>query len=488
MSTLRIHQRGLTLLEVLVSIGILASITAGIVALTNQQSSDTRASVTALHLKTVGDAAKEYIKDNYSTLTAIATATQPALIPVSYLTGSGYLNTGYNPVNPRGQMTCILVLQPTANNLVGMLVTEGGDTIDDLTLGQIAATVGGSGGGIYSSTAGNFTGAMGGWSMPFGNFANPNNLGKKCDGTTAGAITLAAGHPVMALYFNDGTSVSATLYRDAVPGNPSLNTMNTPLIMASVQTLGSACTTNAAIAADSNGAVLSCQGGTWKSQGSAYWQDPVANSASLPTCNASSAWQTRVVKAPTTGAGPRAYTCDGAAWQALAIDDSGNLTIPNNLTVGQTATINKLSGNLQVTATAAEGGACTGEGRIASSTTTSGLILSCQSGSWKKAQGSSGSIGGFTFKINDYSWLLFYGVGSYNSSTGTFSGDLMCDPATVNTSCGTDGRIWCGSSGFCACSNAGVCDYWQWYWNFLNYNKYTVGVSALPVNTVTAKW
>ena len=106
----------------------------------------------------------------------------------------------------------------------------------------------------------------------------------------------------------------------------------------------------------------------------------------------------------------------------------------------------------------------------------------CQSGSWKKASGSSGSIGGFTFSINDYSpTLLFYGVGNYNSSTGTFTGELICDPQTVHINCGSGERRWCGSSASCAGGLANE-----------SYNNYItsrmVGTSALPIGTVTVKW
>lgn len=318
------------------------------------------------HAKSVADAATRYIKDNYSAVTAVATPTTPASITVAMLQSTNYLPASFAAKSPYGQSYSVLALEPVANQLQTLIVTSGGDTISELNLRRVAQLIGAKGGYVSSAATTNATGSYGGWTVPLASYG----------------VSPGAGHVAVALFFQDGSLVSDYVYRNAVPGHPELNTMNTPLIMASVQTLGNACTTTASIAADSNGAVLSCQGGTWKTQGSAYWQDPVNNVAGLPTCNAAAAWQTRVVKTPTTGSGPRAYTCDGAAWQALGIDDSGNLTIPNNLTVGQTATINKLAGNLQITATAAEGAACTGEGRIASSTTNSGLILSCQSGRW----------------------------------------------------------------------------------------------------------
>jgi prepilin-type N-terminal cleavage/methylation domain-containing protein len=420
------RQAGVTLIELIVAISIMAAMAVGLNSLISRASEDTRASVTALHLKTVGDAANRYIKDNYAAVTGTATATAPALIRVSDLITGGYLTTGYAVKNPHQQDTCVLVLEPTANNLTAIAITEAGETIDDLTLGQIAATIGGSGGGVYSTATTTIRGAMGGYSLGVGNFVNANNLTQKCDGTS-GAPTLAAGHPMMALWFADGDSISAALYRDAVPGNPALNTMNTPIIMGAgtVQTADGACATIGALGRDNTGKVLMCDGANWKAQGSSFWGDPVANVAALPVCNAATAWQTRVVQTPTIGVGARPYTCNGAGtWQPLAVDDSGNLivagttttatlsvtgnasvggnqTITGNLSVGGNtilgdassdtvsipgaASINQLAGNLEVTSVATEGVACSPNGRLARDV--NGLLLSCQSGVWKKASG-----------------------------------------------------------------------------------------------------
>lgn len=423
-------QSGLSLLEVMVSLGIIATVTAGLVQWTNQQSDDTRAAVTALHMKTVGMAANEYIKNNFATITSLATDTQPVLIRVSDLIAGGALNSGFSATNARGQNVCVLVLEPTANNLAAMVVAEGGDTIDDLTLGQIAATVGAAGGGIYSTSTTNFRGAMGGWTTTVSPFSNANHLTQKCDGS-AGNITFAAGRPAMAVWFADNDTVSATLYRDAIPGNTALNTMNTPILMGAgtVQTVGSACTSTGAIGRDTTGQVVSCQSGTWRSQGSIFWRDPVANFSSLPTTD-----PTGAVRMTTDTR--RAFMWTGGAWTALAVDQNGNLTVPGTLTAagGRVVAWNDVTqggvlqlqgangtniylqsqngkfrlmnnpftseifsvdqtGNVvangrltageyvQINGTATEGAACTPNGLVGR--TTAGLLLSCQSGVWK---------------------------------------------------------------------------------------------------------
>jgi prepilin-type N-terminal cleavage/methylation domain-containing protein len=383
-------QRGVTLLELLISLSVMSGVVVGITQLVQDAGDDTRASVTALHTRTVGDAASAYIKDNYAAITAVATATAPVLIRVPDLIAAGYLTPGFSVTNPSRQATCVVVLEPTANRLSGMVLTEGGDAIDDLTLGQVAATIGGAGGGLYSTAPTTATGAMGGYSFAVGAYANPNSLGQRCDGT-AGNIAISAGHPVMALAYADAAQGASTLYRDAVPGNPSLNTMNTPILMGagSQQTVGAACTTVGAIASSSTGAVLSCESGVWKQGGSAFWADPVANAAGMPACTAALLNQTRVVQTPSVGTGPRAFTCNGAgSWLPLAVDDLGNLAVAGTATMG----------GLALTTINVENTACPLNGRVARNA--AGATLHCESGVWRRGVNTSGDT--MTGRLNNH--------------------------------------------------------------------------------------
>ena len=447
----RKKQLGATLLEALAALAIIGGVMVLANNLTNDYSTNQRSAVTAQYVTTVGNAAQAYIKDNYAALTAAATAAVPAVVTVPMLVSTNYLTTGFSSTNNHNQTACVLVLQPTANNLQALVITEGGNTIDDLTLGQIAATVGAAGGGIYSTATTTVKGAMGGWSFAVGNYANSAT---HCDGS-AGAAVLAAGHPMEAIWFNNGSLATAYLYRNSVAGHPELNTMNTPLIMSSTQTTGTACTTTGAIAQDGSGAVISCQGGTWKIQGSAYWKDPVANFASLPVCNASSIWQTRIAETPTVGTGPRAYTCDGTNWRAVALDNNGRLYAggyaagsadinsysmeiggPNPTTTNNEGKLylhhhgvighqlrynsgtlsleaagngygtnnnpNFSTGTAQINTVVVENTACPSNGLVARDAT--GLLLSCQSGVWKKASGSGGGFSAVSFYA-DWRWI-----------------------------------------------------------------------------------
>jgi len=356
------------------------------------------------HIQVVADATTRWAKDNYSTISAAATPTVEYDATTALV---AYLPPGFEPVSPFGQSYSIRIYKAAPTTLQTMIVGSGGSTIGELDLRRIAQLVGAKGGYISAADTTKVQGSYGGWAMPFTNF-----------GTSPGA-----GKVAVALFFQDGGVVSDFVYRNAVPGHPELNTMTTPLVMGSVQVVGSACATTGAISQDGNGAVISCQAGEWKTQGSSYWQDPVATFGALPVCNAASAWQTRVVTSPSVGSGPRPYTCDGVGWQPLAINDVGNIVVAGNASLGSatisgSATVdqvvaNKLSGNLQISQTAVDDAACGGEGRIASSAVNSGVILSCQSGVWRRMSGQWRIQDGVSCTTR--SWLGFVTIPSGSS-------------------------------------------------------------------------
>jgi hypothetical protein len=65
-----------------------------------------------------------------------------------------------------------------------------------------------------------------------------------------------------------------------------------------------------------------------------------------------------------------------------------------------------------------------------------------------------------------------------DTANNTFSGDLRCDPVTVNVNCGVIGRRWCGSDASCALYYASGEFVGEIYGS-------TVGVGALPITNIT---
>lgn len=365
------NQSGFTLLEMLIAIGLASVLSVILGTIANDSQRNVKEQNTAQYQKRVMAAASAWIKDNYSTVTATATTTVPHKLNVATLVAANYLPAGYSSVNPYNQTTCILTLEPAANKLETVVVTEGGVEIQQGRVPTVANLVGSSGGYIMPDNV-TAQGSFGGWSRNISLFIADN-----CSGTAA-----TKNHLTGALFLDGSDLLNDYLYRSAVPGHPEANTMTTPLLISSIKAVGDACTTTGSITTAADGALLTCQAGAYAQQGSAYWKDPVANFASLPACNADAAWQTRIVQTPTTGTGARAYTCNGAgAWNALAVNDSGNLVLPGTASVGK----------IQVNDVVTENTACSPNGLVARDSV--GLILSCQSSVWHRDPSASCATG-----------------------------------------------------------------------------------------------
>jgi hypothetical protein len=291
-----------------------------------QAKNNVNSALIAQQARQIYEASNKYILTNATTLLATATATTPVTVTVAQLQAAGVLQGAFKATNLYNQHWQLEILQPTAGNLQAMAVTTGGEAISDTRAMQIAKQIGFVGGFFPKNDTGLYPGGA------------SNAYGADWGPLSATGYTNQAGHLAVLINFNSGELTDNRLYRNAVPGQSQLNTMNTPIIMAATQTINTACPTLGAIARDGTGAVISCQNYLWRPQGSSYWQDPVVNFASLPACNAESIWQTRIVETPTVGAKPRAYTCNSAgAWQPLGLDNSGNLILEGTSIVGSGA-------------------------------------------------------------------------------------------------------------------------------------------------------
>ncbi len=337
--------KGLTLIEVLASLVILSFVMIGVARLADTYTNSIRTTAVAQQTTAFGQALQKYVSDNNSAIAAIATSTTPVLIRVSTLTAANYLTGGYTPINGYGQSICGLVLQPTAGQLNAIVITEGGTAINDFDLGDIAAAVGAAGGGLYTAAPTTLKGTMGGWSFAAGNFGNTNNLGFHCDGS-AGAVAFTAGHPVMSLWFTGFDTTSGLLYRNAVPGQPQLNQMNTPIVMSVLKTAGTACTAPGAIAQNSTQTSLVVCGSNnvWNTVGNS-----IAGITNGGLCSTSGQLG--------SDANNVAYTCNGSYWSPVS-----------------TLMVNYSSGSPT---------GCTINNQIANSITTQELLV-CRNSFWVK--------------------------------------------------------------------------------------------------------
>ena len=242
---------------------LLGSLLAGVLTVTavilfmnyqKQGNLNMQVAATAQQATQFNTAVQSYITQYSSNISAVATASTPATITVAMLQAPavGLLPSSFSTTNPFGQTWQAQVLQPTAGNLNALALGTGGTQLTDQVASRVAALIGASGGFIPLNDSGTWPtgtataqGAYAGWSLP-----------------TAGFTGIAGGNIASLLTFSNGQFVSNYLYRNNV-GTASLNTMTTPIIMASTQVVGGACINIGAIAQDGTGKLLTCVANIW---------------------------------------------------------------------------------------------------------------------------------------------------------------------------------------------------------------------------------
>lgn len=181
--------------------------------ITTQNQQDYR--IAADQQRTVAEALSKYLKDHYATVLANATATAPVQITVAMLRNTNYLPEGYSDTNLFGQTIIGLARRPNPSQLEAIVVTIDGQEIPELGTRTIAENLGGPGGFITTTNPNVIQGVRGGWQVALSNYA----------------VNPGPGHTASALFLMDGELANDYLYRNAVPGRPELNTMNTAINM-----------------------------------------------------------------------------------------------------------------------------------------------------------------------------------------------------------------------------------------------------------------
>lgn len=359
--------RGITLVEMLGAIALLALLSAGGAALVQAGLEDTRGQHAGRHQSLVVEAAERYIRQHHAQLLT-ATAAVPVAVPVDAM--ADFLPAGFRPANAYGQTPCVRIVQPAPGQLNALIVAEGGKSIPARDVAYVAAHAGRGGGQIAASEPGVAQGAFGAWRLELAAYDAVT-----CSPTEPGAAE--ANRLASALFF-DGPQSSAIdyLYRREVPGHPELNAMEVPLALqgravavendrADPMCSATDPLAQGRIGVNAQGQVLSCQSGVWRRQGSAHWKDPVPTAAALPAVDN---MQGDVRLTLDTS---RAFAWTGTRWQALAVDENGNFNAPGTST----------GRYLQVTSVEGVNAACGADGLI--SRDANGLLLTCLGGRWR---------------------------------------------------------------------------------------------------------
>jgi prepilin-type N-terminal cleavage/methylation domain-containing protein len=352
--------RGFTLVEVLGALAIVALVSVGAAAMIHGALEDMRGHHAGQHQAKAVEASERYVREHYTDLVTLTTAA-PVAVPMTSL--AGLLPEGFQATNAFGQTPCLRVMQPAPGRLNALIVAEGGVSIPTRDLAYVAAQAGPGGGQITAEDPAVAQGAFGSWRVDTAAYgATPCGPGSGSPATNR----LAS-----ALFFDGPQTGTDFLYRGEVPGHPELNSLSVPLGMTgravaleddSTDPLCSAADplSQGRIAVSASGVLLSCQAGTWRRQGSAFWKDPVASFAALPATG-NREGDTRL-----TLDTQRAYAWNGSEWRALAVDAQGDMEVPRQITLPNAVALDS---------------PCAPVGAI--SREASGRTLSCQAGRWR---------------------------------------------------------------------------------------------------------
>jgi hypothetical protein len=340
-------QRGISLLETVGALAVGSMMLIGMTAMIDASVDDAKGQQAALHQERMVNAANKYITANYTALVTSTAGGTVGTITIAQLKTDGFLSESFSSTNAFNQTLCVLVRQPASGKLDALVATYGGMAIPERDIPVVAMLAGQGGGYISTAVPGTARGAS--WVLDTTSYRNV-----ACGGTTVltGAAANDGGHLVSSLFYDGPGQLSTDfLYRNAVPGRPELNQMNTSLTMAApiimagtaLVTPGAACGSSASFGMDdATRSLLACgRDGFWRAVSS--WKEPVLNHGDLPATGNTSG-DVRMVTALN-----RAFTYGAGGWVALAVDKDGNMNVPGTLTAGSVAAVSQLTTNGSMT-------------------------------------------------------------------------------------------------------------------------------------------
>lgn len=325
------RQHGMTVIEAMGAIAIGSMMLIGLTSMVDTSMADLKGQQAAQYQAQVVEAARAYIKANYTALKDAAY--QPDIVvqvPLDTLRAGNYLRTSFASKNIYDQETCLLVRQPVAGSgkLDALVVTTGGQRIADKDIAYAASQAGQGNGYISNALPTTAQGAS--WRL-----ATDSYRGVACYNGGAAALTGTAadgGHLVSTL-FHDGPGQVATdfLHRYEVPGQPELNKMHTSIRFTgdALKNSGDDCGSHAAITFNSNREMLRCDtDGKWRHV--TTWKKPVLNYAEL-SATPGDTGDVRMIRDKDL-----AFTYDGntGKWVPLAVDQNGDLYVSRHIYAG----------------------------------------------------------------------------------------------------------------------------------------------------------
>jgi prepilin-type N-terminal cleavage/methylation domain-containing protein len=224
-------QRGFSLIEMMVVLGIVAVLMLGYWALKRDDSTSLKNAGVAAALAKVSDAAQAYAKANTTSLLAAAGPTTSVTVTIPQLiAGGGHLDPSFPTLNAYNQTWRVRYIEPSPGNLQALVDSYGGATLNFDSLAEIAqmAVKDGAPAGIISSTA-PFSGAPAGCSGASANYAR-GVFGDWCVMLANFGGSPGNGHLAAAVFYADASTNDDFLHRTA-NADHQLNSMSTNIDM-----------------------------------------------------------------------------------------------------------------------------------------------------------------------------------------------------------------------------------------------------------------
>lgn len=224
-------QRGFSLIEMMVVLGIVAVLMLGYWALKRDDSSSLKNAGVAAALAKVSDAAQAYAKTNSTALLAAAGPTTSVTVTIPQLiAGGGHLDPSFPAVNTYSQTWRVRYIEPSPGNLQALVDSYGGTALSFDNLAEIAqmAVKDGAPAGLISSTA-PFSGVPAGCSGAAANYAR-GVFGDWCVMLANFGGSPGDGHLAAAVFYADASINDDFLHRTA-NADHQLNSMSTNIDM-----------------------------------------------------------------------------------------------------------------------------------------------------------------------------------------------------------------------------------------------------------------
>lgn len=325
------RQYGFGLLEMLAVLVLGALLGGGVLALLDRQWEQARLHEGGRRHAELAQATRRYLDARRDQLVTALPANAVTALPLADLQAAGYLAASFTPQNAYGHSACVLLRRSgdaSTGQVEALVGASGGQALERADLAEMAAAAGPGAGYLDTALPLSARGAFGTWTMDAAAL-QPYAAGA-CPGGALGPGRLASmlRQPVG----SSGDGVPDYLARRGSAADAPWNVMDTPLAMGAGATAsaGAACGAAPAIALDASRDLLSCAAnGLWKRQAAGRsWKETKPNHGALPGGDAPG----DVRMTADTG---RAYVARaGNGWQALAIDQDGQLTVASQVRAG----------------------------------------------------------------------------------------------------------------------------------------------------------